>query len=75
MHRATEGSPFFLTHLHNPRLPVFNLSRPNPYYSTGYVERAFPNKNVSYKFARENLILDEDVRKAYFDKSVKKRDF
>ena len=69
VHRATEESPFFLTHLNNPWVSVFNLSRPNPLYSTGYVERAFHNMEVSYKFARENLILAEDDRKAYFDKS------
>ena len=75
VHRATGESPFFLTHLHNPRLPIFNLSRPNPLFSTGYVERAFHNMEVSYKFARENLFLAEDARKAYFDKSVEKRNF
>ena len=66
VHRATGESPFFLTHLHNPR-----LSRPNPLFLTGYMERAFHNMEVSYKFARENLFLAEDARKAYFDKSVK----
>ena len=30
---------------------------------------------VSNRFERENLVLAEDVRKAYFDKSVEKRDF
>ena len=30
---------------------------------------------VWYKFARENLFLAEEARKAYFDKSVKKRNF
>ena len=75
VHRATGESPFFLTHLHNPRLPVFNLSRPNPLYLTGYVEHAFHNMEVSYKFARENLFLAEDARKAYFNKSVEQRNF
>ena len=75
VHRAMGESPFFFTHIHNPRLPVFNLSRPNLLYSTGCVERAFHNMKVSYKFVRETLILAEDVRKAYIDKSVKKRDF
>ena len=46
VHRATGESPFFLTHLHNPRLPIFNLSRPNPLYLTGYVERAFHNMEL-----------------------------
>ena len=75
VHRATGKSPFFLTHLHNPRLSVFNLSRPNPLYLTGYMERAFHNMEVSYKFARENLVLGKDARKAYFDESVEKRNF
>ena len=75
VHRATGESPFFLTHLCNPRLPVFNLSIPNPLYSTWYVERAFHNMEVLYKFARENLSLAEDAWKAYFDKSVEQRNF
>ena len=61
VHRATGESPFFLTHLHNPRLPIFNLNRPNPLYLR--------------EFARENLFLTEDARKAYFNKSVEKRNF
>ena len=32
VHRATKESPFFLTYLHNPRLPYFNLDKPQPLY-------------------------------------------
>ena len=39
------------------------------------VERAYHIIKVSYKFARENLFLAVDMHKAYFEKSVKKRDF
>ena len=73
VHRATGESPFFITHLHNPRLPVLNLSTYNPLYSPGSVECAFHNIEVSSKFARDNLVLAEDVQKAYFDKCREKR--
>ena len=75
VHKATRESPFFLTHLHNSRLPVFNHSRPYPLHTTGYVERAFHNMEVSYIFARENLVVAEYVRKAFIGKIVEKRDF
>ena len=51
---------------------MFYLSRPNPLYLTGYVERAFQNMEASCKFPRA---LAEDLCKVYFDKSVEKRDF
>ena len=52
---------FWTNPVHNPRLSVFDLSMPNPLYSTGYVERAFHNMEVPYKFARENLFLTESL--------------
>ena len=43
VHQATKESPLFLTYLHNPRLPYFNLDKPQPLYGRTYVDEAFKN--------------------------------
>ena len=30
VHKSTQESPFFLTFLHNPRLPFFDINNPQP---------------------------------------------
>ena len=49
VHRATKESPFFLTYLHNPRLPYFNLDKPQPLYGQSYFDEAFKTLQVSYQ--------------------------
>ena len=70
VHRATKESPFFLTYLHNPRLPYFNLDKPQPLYGQTYVDEAFKNLQVSYQLAKDNMKLAEEVRTEYFNRSV-----
>ena len=37
VHKSTLESPFFLTYLHDPKLPFFNIQNPRPMYKDGYV--------------------------------------
>ena len=75
VHWATKESQFFLTYLHSPRLPYFNLDKPQSLYGQTYVDEAFKNLQVPYKFAKDNLKLAEDARTEYFNHSVEKRFF
>ena len=73
--RATLESPFFLTYLHSPRLPYFNLEKPRPLYRDDYLGHAFTNMRLSFRQVRDNL---EDARKAreqYFNRRTKERSF
>ena len=72
LHRATKESPFFLTYLHNPRLPYFNLEKPQPLYGQSYVDEAFKTLQVSYQYAKDNMKLAETARTEYFARSGKK---
>ena len=40
VHKSTLESPFFLTYLHDPKLPFFNINNPQPMYKDGYVPDA-----------------------------------
>ena len=73
--RATRESPFFLTFLHSPRLPVFNLEAPRKLYGETYVDDAFRNLQVSFRHARGCLEEAEGVRVAYHDRKAKERNF
>ena len=48
--RATKQSPFYITRLHHPRLPYFNLEKPQPMYRDDYLGTAFSNMRLSYLF-------------------------
>ena len=75
VHRVTKESPFFLTYLHNPRLPYFNLDKPQPLYGQTYVNEAFKTLQVSYQYAKDNMKLAEEARTEYFNRSVEERSF
>ena len=51
--RATQESPFFLTYLHSPRLPFFNLEKPQPLYGESYVDDAFWGLQYSFRHAKD----------------------
>ena len=36
VHCATMESPFFLTYLHDPRLPYFDMDMPKPMYDDNF---------------------------------------
>ena len=74
VHRATKESPFFLTYLHNPRLPYFNLDK-QFLYGQSYVDEAFKTLQVSYQYAKDNMKLAEAARTEYFNRSVEERSF
>ena len=73
--RATQESPFFLTYLHSPRLPFFNLEKPQPLYGESYVDDAFRGLQYSFRHAKDSMDLAREARKSYFDRKAKERVF
>ena len=75
VHRATKESPFFLTYLHSPRLPYFNLSNPRKLYKDDYLSEAFENMRLSFSHVRDNLKDARDMREQYFNRKTQDRVF
>ena len=67
VHKATLPTPFFLTYLHNPRLPYFDLDRPTPNYTNNYVTDAYEQLQESYKLVADNIKEAKELHKKYYD--------
>ncbi len=50
--QATQQSPFFLTYLHDPNLPYFDMDHRRPLYGDGWAVTAFQRLQHAYKSAR-----------------------
>ena len=69
--RATHETPFFLTYLHSPRLPYFDLEKPGLLYRGDWSFLAFTKMQNAFKQVRDNLEAARDVREKYFNKKTK----
>jgi len=75
VHKSTKESPFFLTFLHDPRLPYFDMEKPAKLYSNNYAKEAHHRLGVAYKTAREHMEEARIMREKYYDKMAKERTF
>ena len=75
IHSATRQSPFFLTFLHDPRLPYFDLDKPRTLYGEDYVSHTFSMLQKSHREAQECLAKQAFRAKAYHDQKARARDF
>ena len=73
--RATQETPFFLTYLHSPRLPYFDLQKPRLLYGEDYVSLAFNRMWAAYSQVKDNLTSARDAREVYFSQKTKDREF
>ena len=73
--RATHETPFFLTYLHSPRLPYFDLEKPHLLYGEDWSSLAFTRMKDAFKQVRSNLESAREVREKYFNKKTKERVF
>ena len=51
VHKSTLESPFFLTYLHDPKLPYFDINNPRPMYKEGFVLDTTARLGTAYKVA------------------------
>ena len=75
VHRSTGETPFFLTFLHDPRLPTFDVQRPRKFNHHGWVEDAYVTMESVYRVAQSSMAEASERSKAYFDKKAKSREF
>lgn len=68
VHKSMLESPFFLTFLHDPRLPYFDLLEPRKMYGDSYTTEAFLNMSQSFI----KLLLYDAMP---FQKTLKKHDY
>ena len=75
VHRSTKESPFFLTYMHDPRLPYFDLERPRQVYGENYVQETFKMMKEAHEAVRLNLEDAKKVQKEYYDRKTAARTF
>jgi hypothetical protein len=75
VHSLTRETPFYLTYLHDPRLPWFNLEKPRAFYTGSYPSEAFSNMQQCFQMVKENLGDAAAVQKAYFNRKTKEKTF
>ncbi len=75
VHRSTKESPFFLTFLHDPRLPYFDIQKPRPMFDRSWAEEKFGEVQEVYLRAKETMEEAKEKRKEYFDKKAIERKF
>ena len=75
VHRSTGECPFFLTFLHDPRLPIFDLEKPRQFYKHGFVEDSY--MTMQKAFGRAKISMQEAAKKSkqYYDRKTQERSF
>ena len=75
VHRATKETPFFLTFLHDPRLPVFDVEKPRKLYQDNYAADAFNLAQAAQLRVHENLGEAQRLQEEYFNKTAKEKTY
>ena len=76
IHRATKESPFFLTYLHDPRLPTFDIQKPRKlYHETNWAVEAFQTMQAAQMRVHTNLGEAQRRQEEYFNRTAKEKEF
>ena len=75
VHSATLQSPFFLTFLHEPSLPYFDLEEPKPLYNEDWATAAYERLKEAYRITVANLHRAEEARQIQTDKTAADKEF
>ena len=74
VHSATLQTPFFLTFLHPPNLPRFDIERPL-HSNLDYATKTYFNMEQAMNIAKENMTKAKFQSKQLYDKKTKLRSF
>jgi hypothetical protein len=75
VHKSTRDSPFFLTFMHDPRMPFFNMDKPRVAYGKDFVAETFRMMQPVHQAVKVNLEEAQQCSKRYYDKTAKERTF
>ena len=75
LHSSTKESPFYLTYLYDPRLPMFDIERPRRLYGENYATEAFKLSQVANLRVKQNLEQAQKLQEEYFNKTAKDRTY
>ena len=75
VHKSTLESPFFLTYLHDPKLPFFDIHNPRPLYKDGFVPETTARLGTAYKAAKEHMEEARIMREKYYNQKSLGRKF
>jgi hypothetical protein len=72
VHKSTQDSPFFLTFMHDPRMPFFDMDKPRVAYGADFKDDMMQHVHQAVKV---NLEEAQECSKRYYDKTLKERTF
>ena len=75
VHESTLESPFFLTYLHNPKLPFFDIHNPRQLYKDGFVPETTARLGTAYKAAKEHMEEARIMCEKYYNQKSLAREF
>jgi len=75
IHRSTAESPFFLTYLHDPRLPYLDLQAPRTWKDDSFVHETYMIAQKAFEEAGKKMQTAAEVQKEYYDKRARTRAF
>jgi hypothetical protein len=73
--KSTQDSPFFLTFIHDPRMPFFDMDKPRVAYGADFVSETFRMMHYVHQAVKVNLQDAQECSKRYYDKTAKERSF
>ena len=73
VHRATLQTPFFLTYLHHPNMPCFDMDVPETKYSDSWATERYLDMQQSFRLAKQNNEEASRKMKEAFDKKTTDR--
>ena len=75
IHRSTAETPFFLTYLHDPRLPYLDLQKPRQFKDDSFVHESYMIAQKAFEAAGQRMQTAAEVQKEYYDRRAKDRVF
>jgi hypothetical protein len=75
VHKSTQDSPFFLTFMHDSRMPFFDMDKPRVAYGADFVSETFRMMQHVHQAVKVNLEDAQECSKRYYDKTAKERSF
>jgi transposase InsO family protein len=75
VHKSTQDSPFFLTFMHDPRMPFFDMDKPRVAYGADFASETFRMMQHVHQVVKVNLEDAQECSKRYYDKTAKERSF